>query len=147
MDSPIGEWGQRCLRATLVGVPPLLILQRGLGASRPDENDSHWRPFNDSNGVSGHNFMGAVPFIVAAKMTDKPYLKYPLYMASTLCGLSRINDDKHYFSQIVLGWWLAYLAADSVFKTEKEKEQKLTIAPMFLPGKGGGGGIIVTYRF
>ena len=40
----------------------MLLMQRVTGASRAGESDSgsHWRPFHDSNGVSGHAFMGAV---------------------------------------------------------------------------------------
>ena len=115
IGSTIGDWGQRCSRAILVGAPPVLLLQVVLGASRPEEGKgSHWHPFKDNNGVSGHSFMGSVPFLTAAKMTDNPFLKYPLYVGSTLTGLSRINDNKHYFSQAVLGWWIAFLAMNSV---------------------------------
>jgi len=128
VGSTTGEWGKRSLRAIVVGTPPMLLLQRGLGASRPKEDDSHWRPLNDSNGVSGHSFMGAVPFITAAKMTDNPYLRYFFYLGSTLTGWSRINDNSHYFSQAALGWWMAYLAATCTEGGETEKK-KLVIAP------------------
>jgi hypothetical protein len=115
IGSTIGAWGQRCSRSILVGAPPVLLLQVALGASRPNEGkNSHWHPFKDNNGVSGHSFMGSVPFLAAAKMTDNRFLKYPLYVGSTLTGLSRINDKKHYFSQAVLGWWIAFLAMNSV---------------------------------
>ncbi|MCA9241552.1 MAG: hypothetical protein KDA37_15185, partial [Planctomycetales bacterium] len=98
-DSPtaytVGEWGERSLRTILVGGPPVLGLQLLIGASRPMEghSDSHWEPFNDDNGVSGHAFMGAIPFLSAAKMTDHTPTKAALYLASTLPGISRINDD------------------------------------------------------
>ena len=112
--STIGEWGQRCSRSILVGAPPVLFLQVTLGASRPEEGrGSRWRPFKDNNGVSGHSFMGAVPFLTAAKMTNKRFLKCSFYLGSTLAGLSRINDNKHYFSHSVLGWWIAYLSVNS----------------------------------
>ncbi|MDI6775128.1 MAG: phosphatase PAP2 family protein [Verrucomicrobiota bacterium] len=116
----IGEWGQRSLRSVFVGAPPVLLLQRALGASRPsdDEADSKWRPFEDSNGVSGHAFIGAVPFLTAGRMTDSLALKSACYAASALCGLSRINDDDHYLSQVAMGWWLAWLAVDAVDRTE-----------------------------
>ncbi len=116
-----GEWATRSLRAMLVGVPPLLFFQNALGASRPNESDSYWHPFEDNNGVSGHSFMGAIPFLTAAKMAKNPYVKTFFYLSSTVCGLSRINDDKHYFSQAALGWWMANLAASSVNKTEAQK--------------------------
>lgn len=119
IGSTIGDWGQRCSRSLLVGAPPVLALQIVLGASRPEEkNGSHWHPFKDNNGVSGHSFMGAVPFLTAAKMTDQRLLKYSFYLGSTLTGLSRINDNKHYFSQSFLGWWIAYLSVSSI-KSEK----------------------------
>ncbi|MDL1957162.1 MAG: hypothetical protein LWW95_08990 [Candidatus Desulfofervidus auxilii] len=55
------EWGRKSTRAILTGVFPMLFFQRALGASRPEENDSHWRICEDNNGVSGHSFMGAIP--------------------------------------------------------------------------------------
>ena len=141
--STTGEWGKRSLRTILVGAPPMLLLQRSLGASRPKEDDSHWRPLNDDNGVSGHSFMGAVPFITAAKMTENPYLKYFFYLGSTLTGWSRINDNSHYFSQAALGWWMAYLAADCGEKGEAEKK-KVVITPAPV---ADGAGFTVTLLF
>ncbi len=115
----IGEWGERSLRAVLVGGPPLLGLQYALGSSRPGELDSasHWEPFQDTNAVSGHAFMGSIAFMSAAKMTDRPALKALLYAGSTLPALSRLNDDDHYASQVILGWGLAYLAVSAVDDT------------------------------
>ena len=143
LSSTTGEWGKRCLRTLLVGYPPALFLQRALGASRPDEGGSGWSPFSDNNGVSGHSFNGAVPFITAAKMTDNPYYKYGLYFASTLGGISRINDNAHYFSQAALGWWMAYLAVASMDKTET-KSPKVVVAPAAIRN---GVGVMVAFRF
>ncbi len=93
------------LRSILVGGPPLLVLQWATGGARPTETDesSEWRPFHDNNGVSGHSFMGAIPFLSAAKMADNIWIKGSFYAASTLPGISRVNDDAHYFSQAFLG--------------------------------------------
>ena len=115
-----GQWGERSLRTILVGAPPMLAMQRVLGASRPGETSSgsHWEPFYDDNGVSGHAFMGAIPFITAAQMMESRWAKAGLYAGSTLAGLSRVNDNHHYTSQVVMGWWMAYLAARSVSGTE-----------------------------
>jgi hypothetical protein len=126
--SVVGEWARRCLRATLVGAPPMLLFQELLGSSRPGEGSSHWDAFNDNNGVSGHGFIGAIPFLSAAMMTDNWLFKLPLYAASTLPALSRLNDDSHYFSQAALGWWIAYLAARSIDNTELRKRH-ITITP------------------
>ena len=115
-----GEWGERSLRTLLVGGPPMLALQELTGGSRPGESStgSKWQPLEDNNGVSGHSFMGAVPFLSAAEMADNPWLKAGFYVASGLPALSRINDDDHYPSQAFLGWWLAYLAARAVDRSQ-----------------------------
>jgi membrane-associated phospholipid phosphatase len=108
------SWGSANLRAILVGIPLMLFLQSSLGSSRPIKNNSTWHPFRDNHGVSGHCFMGAVPFLTAAFLTANPYLKAALYLASMLTGISRINNDAHYFSQVLMGWWLAWLAVSSL---------------------------------
>ena len=106
------------LRGVIVGLPPLWFGQVLLGADRPSQNtNSRWHPFKNDHGVSGHAFMGAVPFITAAKMTDSTLLKIAFYAGSTLCGLSRINDNAHYPSQVIFGWVLAYASAVAVNKT------------------------------
>ena len=141
----VGEWGGRSFRAALVGGGPVLILQRVTGASRPNEtrSGSHWEPFQDNNGVSGHSFMGALPFISAAKMTDEPLLKATFYIASTAAGLSRINDDGHYASQVLLGWWIAYLSCSAVDHTQNSDDQ-FSLVPWSL---GGGNGMGIEYRW
>lgn len=138
----VGEWGSRSLRTILVGAPPMLAVQYITGASRPGETSagSHWKPFDDANGVSGHAFMGAVPFISAAKMTEDPFWKGGLYFASALPGLSRINDDAHYTSQVLLSWWMAYLAANAIDETQLVKKN-WTIQPILFSNHGVGIGI------
>lgn len=123
--SVIGAWGQRSFRAYLVGAPVLLVAQQATGGSRPQEraDASHWRPFQDSNGVSGHAFIGAVPFLTIADMTDNRYVRYSAYVASTLAGWSRINDDAHFASQVFLGWYMAYQATDAVSNNEAAAQQ------------------------
>lgn len=127
--STIEEFGERGLRATIVGAPPMLLMQQVTGAARPGESPSgsHWQPFKDANGVSGHAFIGAIPFIAAAKMTDQPVLKTALYAASTLTGLSRINDDAHYPSQVFLGWAMSYAAATAVDHSYRGKTRSLVV--------------------
>jgi hypothetical protein len=141
--STTGVWGRRSLRTILVGAPPVLFLQKAIGASRPKEDDSRWRPFNDNNGVSGHSFMGAVPFIAAAKMAENRCIRYSLYLGSMLCGWSRINDDCHYFSQAAIGWWIAYLSA-SCGKNAEKGERHVLIRPAPV---AGGIGLVAVLKF
>ncbi|MBI5643982.1 MAG: hypothetical protein HY954_10975 [Deltaproteobacteria bacterium] len=135
-DGPAGEWGKRSLRALFLGGPAGLIVQRATGGGRPREGDSHWRPFKNNNGLSGHAFIGAVPFITAARMQENVYFKGLLYGASILPGLSRINDNEHFISQAAIGWYLAYLSAAAV-------EGSKTGAVSILPFKNG---LTLSYR-
>lgn len=131
-ESPIGVWGVYTSRAYLVGAPAMLLMQVATGASRPGESNhgSKWRPFNDNNGVSGHAFMGAVPFLTLANMYgDNEVVKYLAYAASFATAWSRVNDNSHYLSQSSLGWYTAYESVNAVFDADKKKGD-ITIAPM-----------------
>jgi hypothetical protein len=136
----VGEFGDRTTRALLAGAPPLLAVQYLAGGGRPSdiEDQSYWRPFHSSHGASGHAFMGAVPFLTLADMTDEPLAKCFFYACSPWTGISRINDNAHYLSQVWLGWWLAYLACDAVDKTEQQ-QAPLVLTPLYTPEMTGLG--------
>lgn len=126
-----GEWGERSLRAFLVGGPPLLAMQYLTGGSRPleSESGSSWQPFQDTNGTSGHAFMGALPLLTAAEMIDWWPGKLALVVVSFFPGLSRVADDDHYASQALLGWTMAYVAATAVDRTENP-DRHVSIFPL-----------------
>jgi membrane-associated phospholipid phosphatase len=119
-DDIVGEWGSRSLRMFTVGAPPLYALQWATGAGRPGENvrGSRWNPFDDVNGVSGHAFMGALPFLAAADMVESPLLKGTLYVCSTFVGFSRMTTNSHYPSQVFMGWYIAWASSRAVSQTE-----------------------------
>ncbi|MBN1154905.1 phosphatase PAP2 family protein [candidate division KSB1 bacterium] len=118
--SCISTWGERTARAYLLGAPFTLLLQRSTGASRPGERSYHseWRPFRDDNGVSGHAFIGAVPFLIAKDMIKNKYTTPIFYLLSGMTAWSRINDNKHYSSQAFLGWFIAFKAASVISKDQ-----------------------------
>ncbi len=136
----IGQWGSRCTRSILVGGPTVLALKYLLNGSRPeDEIGSRWRPFDEpysEGAVSGHSFLGALPFINAAKMTDGFVLKTVFYGLSVLPAWSRIHDRMHFLSQAILGWWIAYLSAEAAHRTELF-QRNLIVTP-YMAGDGVG---------
>jgi hypothetical protein len=138
--SVIGEWGSRCSRSVLVGGPPMLAFKYFLNASRPaDEFTSRWRPCDEpyrGGAVSGHAFMGAIPFLNAAKMTDNLAMKAALYTVSVMPAWARLNDRRHYLSQAMLGWWFAYLAADVADRTERF-QTNFVVTPITTPEMAG----------
>jgi hypothetical protein len=137
----VGEWGSRSLRMFIVGAPPLYVGQWVTGASRPVEpNGSKWHLFNDNNGVSGHAFVGAIPFLAAADMVESPLLKGTLYVCSTFVGFSRMTDDAHYPSQVFLGWYLAWASARAVDATELQfAGMEVQVMPLPIGDLGGLG--------
>jgi hypothetical protein len=44
-----------------------------------------------------------------------------------LTGISRVNDDKHYFSHVALGWYLAYLSSAVVEKGDDRQERRMHV--------------------
>lgn len=118
------RWGRRNFEAMVVGLPMLWTLQRGLGANRPSSDDANprWRPLKADNSASGHAFIAAVPFLSLATMTPARWQRQLARFGSVLTGWSRLNDRKHYVSQIILGWtiaWNAVLAVDSRDDTDQ----------------------------
>ena len=138
------EWAKNSVRATVVGGPALLLLAAATGGDRPTEGNSHWKSFQNFHGVSGHAYIGGIPFITAAKMSENPYQKAIFYGLSTFTGLSRINDDKHYFSQAALGWYLAYLSCAVVEKGNDRQEGRLHVQLAPVP-KGIAITVLKTY--
>ncbi len=110
------QWGRRNLEAMVVGLPVLWTMQRGLGANRPTSKnaDPRWHPLAAANSASGHTFMGAVPWLNLARSAGPQVWRKLALAASFMTGWSRINDRKHYLSQVVLGWTIAWNAVDAV---------------------------------
>lgn len=142
----VGEWGERSLRALAVGAPPLLFLQSAIGAGRPDDpanNDtSEWKPFQHANGVSGHAFIGSVSWLTAARMVENPYAAAGLGAGSLLVPAARLQGDRHYFSQVALGWFLAYLCTGAV--ADADAGETTTVMPMV---DGDTVGLLFQHRF
>jgi hypothetical protein len=132
-DTAVGSWGAYASRAYIPGLPAMWFMQGATGATRPGDRPegSAWTtPFGHSNGVSGHAFVGAVPFLTIAYMNpDNKLIKYPAYVASAAAAWSRVNDDKHFPSQVFLGWYMAWEAVDAVFENSGKKKG-IAVAPM-----------------
>ena len=138
LTGTVGDYGERVTRAYLVGGPPMLFMQYLLGSPRPSDNlSSTWQPFSGhATGVSGHAFISSVAFITAADMSDNIFLKGALYVGSTITAWSRVNDNAHYLSQVVMGWSMGYLAVQAVDDTE-QKHRRFQVEPMVTPEMSG----------
>ena len=119
IERPIGNFFDRTARGYAVGTPTLLLGQLILGGDRPRNGSSYWKPFcGENHTFSGHAFIGAIPFITAAHMSERIWVKGVFYTLSVIPAWSRVNDNAHFLSQSLLGWYLAYLSVRSVSETE-----------------------------
>lgn len=115
-SSPVSRWGRASFEAMVVGLPTLWSVQRVLGGARP-QDDTHgprYVPFADDNAASGHTFIAAIPCLVAARRLGRMPARGVAYALSPWVGWSRINDRKHYLSQVLLGYGIAWRAVDAV---------------------------------
>jgi hypothetical protein len=132
-DRPWRAWSRQTARAYLLGAPASLILQRVTGGSRPGEttHGSDWVFGADANGSSGHAFVGAIPFLTAAELSDDWRWKGACYAGASMPGLARLNEDKHYLSQVLLGWWLASMTVRAVSASEQAAfEPTVSLGPV-----------------
>ena len=114
-SGPFSRWGRAIFEAMVVGLPTLWVVQRGLGADRPsaDAPTPAWQPLRTDHAASGHAFIGAVPWLNAARAAGLHRWRPLLLGASALAGWSRLNDRKHYLSQVWLGWFIAWEATSA----------------------------------
>ncbi|MCP4800399.1 MAG: phosphatase PAP2 family protein [bacterium] len=110
-STPLSRWGRKTCESVIVGLPMLWGTQYLLGASRPKETGSpKYDPFNDDNSASGHTFMAAIPMLTLAKSQAPAPAKIAGYLGSLPVGWARMNDRKHYLSQVLLGYGMAWNA-------------------------------------
>jgi hypothetical protein len=114
-STSLSRWGRANFEAMCVGLPMLWTVQRVLGANRPSSRDGspRWRPFQHANAASGHAFLGAIPFWNLAKRLRPGAARGAARALGLVTGWSRINDRKHYVSQVLLGWTIAWNAVDA----------------------------------
>jgi hypothetical protein len=144
---PVGRWVRRSARAYAVGLPAMYYLQQLVGSGRPGEPEgSGWQIFGESHGVSGHAFLGAVPFLTIVRQSDNRGVQAAALVASLAPAWARVEEEKHYPSQALLGWYLAWIATGAVDRSDFAATGRTWAV---LPGPAGrdGAGIYVHATF
>jgi len=132
--------GVRISSAVLVAGGTTVIIKRIVGRWRPYQTDHAWQfsPFDKDYDAfpSGHT---SVAFALATSASDeihRTWATIPLYIIATGTGLSRLNDDKHWFSDVVAGAALGITSAK--FVNGRWRVFGIS-APHFLLAHGGAG--------
>ena len=89
------------------------VLKYSIGRTRPPVagDPDQFRPFSGSNSLpSGHT---AVAFAIATSIADETHDSWSdvaLYTAATLTAMARVNDDRHWTSDVLLGAIIGHLS-------------------------------------
>jgi len=112
-----------------------LALKFSTGRTRPQsaKNSRQWNGFSSSDNsfASGHtSSIFAVATIVASEYKNNPWVPPVAYGIATLTGLSRINDNKHWASDVFFGGALGYFVSKTILKLHSNKKGRhYTIYP------------------
>ena len=126
------------------------ILKVTLGRHRPSTGSSSTTfdgfTTDHKSFPSGHTSTAfAIATVVANEYEETPYIKPISYGIATLTGLSRINDEKHWASDVFFGAALGYFTSKTIlYLHDNRKGQHFTIYPQV---HNNGGGLILSKRF
>ena len=126
------------------------IIKVGVGRHRPnkDNNSSQYDGFSTSNKSfpSGHTTTAfAIATVVANEYEDVPLAAPLAYGVATLAGLSRINDNQHWASDVFFGAVLGYFTSKTILKLHSNKKGRhFTIYPR---ANYQGGGLVLSSQF
>jgi len=109
------------------------------GRSRPDKNQGpvDYRPFN--LGSSQPSFTTANAFAVASVISDHfphPAVSLLSYGLAGIAGLSRIYEDKHWASDVLLGAALGTVVGKAVVKLNEQRRAGSRVSVVPLLGEG-----------
>jgi membrane-associated phospholipid phosphatase len=130
---------------------PFYQFKKDANGNKPDNNSYSSFP-------SGHTTLAfAAATVYAMEYSDRPLVKIFSYSAATVIGLSRITENKHWASDVLIGGILGHLIGRQVvnnyhryakLKSEAtasiKKKSTLSFAPQYLYGKWLPG---VVYKF
>jgi membrane-associated phospholipid phosphatase len=129
-----------------------LVAKEAIGRARPDnggdKNCFHAFRFNgrDDSLPSGHTASSFALATVLAGETDNNYLATAYYLGATWVGVSRMIQDHHWASDVVLGAAVGGLSGWSVRQSAAKKDNiAMTLIPLALP-HGAGAAVVGQWR-
>jgi membrane-associated phospholipid phosphatase len=126
------------------------VLKVGMGRTRPIDGSSNYSFDGPGTGngsfPSGHTSTAfAIATVVANEYENVPLVAPISYGIATLTGLSRLNDQKHWASDVFFGAALGYFTSKTILKLHSNKKGRhFTIYPH---ADHRSGGLILSTRF
>jgi len=126
-------------------------LKHMTGRERPNNRNesTNWEGPNFDGGVSfssGHTATAfSIATIIANEYDNQPLVPPLAYSLAFLAGWSRINDNKHWASDVIFGAAMGYFTSKAILKYHKgSSPNRLAIMPMMGEDRNG---VMVYYRF
>jgi len=145
------DWRQTALRAAealFLADAVTLVAKEAIGRARPDTgaDKDHFRPFRFNGSADSlpslHTASSFALATVLAHDTDSVGIAASYYLAATWVGASRIMQDHHWASDVVVGAVIGGLSGWSVLQEKATVgRQQLTVLP--LPMEQGAGITVV----
>lgn len=140
-DSPrLLRLGEEMGEALLFADGSTFLLKQAVGRGRPGTGDgnSRYRPFQFAKDYdslpSMHTASSFALAHVLSSHTDSLPVRILCYAAAGFVGFSRLYQDKHWASDIVLGAALGELAGNSVTRYYALHAGKVAVAPVVIDG-------------
>ena len=130
------ETGKMLGEAVLLTDAATLVLKESIGRGRPYVNGDKgsFKPLQfDSDYDSMPSMHVASSFAAASVMSgasESPWAKAAYYSAATFVGLSRIVDDQHWASDVILGAAIGELCGRIVARHHANGKRRFTLAPI-----------------
>lgn len=96
-----------------------IVLKNIIGRERPNGNDTHSMP----SGHTSHSF--AVAAVASELYGNK--IGTAAYLVAGLVAISRINDNKHYLSDVIIGAGIGTVIGRGFAKTFRDNESESNI--------------------
>lgn len=111
-----------------------LVLKASLGRSRPDTDRGtfNFSPFGGGRSFpSGHTTQAfAVASVIAAHYDDNPWIDTAAYGVAALVGVSRMNHNKHYLSDVLAGAIIGHVVGRAVVHSRPIVRDRLAWMPV-----------------
>jgi len=118
------EWGVETAEAGGLAGAAVTVIKEIVGRPRPFQagDPDQLKPFSGYQSFpSGHTTVAAAFATVLASRVRSPWLKGLVYGGAALTGFARINDDKHWLSDVLVGGLIGHAAGRLILHRHARK--------------------------
>ncbi len=131
-NTKIRRTGVVIITAATTGGLLQTVLKSAIGRARPGTGvgNMSFDPFSKSEGYhsfpSGHSILSTTVFYALSKQFSSPWVKAGFYTAGLLTPVSRMWEDAHWISDVVVGAGIAVVCVESAEHFLKKSERYAT---------------------